>query len=392
MKKSLSSVICLTVISLVITALLAVTNAFTAPIIEEAERAAAFGALTKVLPSGQFGADCEITEISDDLKKIGVESAYVSSNGGCVVTINTAGYSTGLKLMFGVDGEGKIAGSECLASSETLGFEKTYGENILGADLNSIDGINTVAGATKTTTAYRNAAKSAMQAAIILGGGTVDTRSEEEILNDNLNEILGTTAAVFTKWFKTADLGPVENAYVSSLGFVFESEGAFASTDRNGSIVNNASSLTEADIKAAYEAIASSDTIADVDFSDVAVSDKVTAVQKYAKGNYVITVKGSGFGKNGPAEYGISNEYIIIKVAVTPDGKILDCVTVSQAETEGIGSACADPAYYSQYAGKDASTLDSVDAIAGATFTSKGYKAAVNAAIESAKVLKEAGK
>ena len=61
-------------------------------------------------------------------------------------------------------------------------------EVITGSD--GVEAVDTISGATKTTAAYKNAMKDALNAAIILGGGEVDIRTEEEILNDNLSAAL----------------------------------------------------------------------------------------------------------------------------------------------------------------------------------------------------------
>ena len=55
-----------------------------------------------------------------------------------------------------------------MASGETLGYEKTYGELLVKRTINSIDSVDTIASATKTTTGYRNAVKDALGAAEII--------------------------------------------------------------------------------------------------------------------------------------------------------------------------------------------------------------------------------
>jgi len=60
---------------------------------------------------------------------------------------------------------------------------------------------------------------------------------------------------------------------------------------------------------------------------------------------------------------------------------------VYQSETEGIGSACADKAFYGQFNGRDESNYKDIDAISGATLTTNGYKTAVGKAIEVVKLM-----
>ncbi len=168
MKKNLPNVYVLTAICLITALLLALVNSFTLPVIKAAEEKATQEALLEVLPGGGRFEKLDISSLSGsyDTK---IQEVYKASNGGYVVKIMSAGYSTGLQIMVGIDASGKVAGSKCLASAETLGFEKTYGESLLGADKDTISGISTVSGATKTTTGYKKAVNDALKLANSLG-------------------------------------------------------------------------------------------------------------------------------------------------------------------------------------------------------------------------------
>lgn len=168
MKKSLSSVIVLTTICLISAILLSVTNEITAPQIKEAENKATQAALLIVYPEG--GDFDELNLESMNLPN-SVIAAYKASAGGYVFKMSTTGYSSGLQILCGIDTNGNITGTKCLASSETLGYEKTYGDNFNGINSGSVDSVDTVAGATKTTTAYKNAVKDALSSWSSLAGG-----------------------------------------------------------------------------------------------------------------------------------------------------------------------------------------------------------------------------
>ena len=73
---------------------------------------------------------------------------------------------------------------------------------------------------------------------------------------------------------------------------------------------------------------------------------------------------------------------------MTAEGKIIDCFTVYQAETDGIGSACADEKFYGQFVGKTQENYGDIDGISGATITTRGYKTAILRAFESVAILK----
>lgn len=75
-----------------------------------------------------------------------------------------------------------------------------------------------------------------------------------------------------------------------------------------------------------------------------------------------------------------------------PDGSIESVKTLSHSETSGIGSKVVDNAtgYNKNYSGKTAENYESVDAVTGATISSKAYKAAVKSAFEAYETVKGA--
>ncbi len=165
MKDSIKSVIALTVICAVLAVILAVTNGITAPIIEENEKAAANEALLVVMPDGK---DFEEVDVSALEFPVEITAAHREVSGGYVIQTLTSGYGSDMAIMVGVGADGAVTGATCLKSSETLGYEKNYGENAVGKTIDDIDSLDTVAGATLTTTAYKNAVKYALEAASVL--------------------------------------------------------------------------------------------------------------------------------------------------------------------------------------------------------------------------------
>ena len=167
--------------------LLSAANFITAPIISEKEAAAANEALLVVMPDGD---GFETVDIASYELPATVTEVFSAKNGGYVFKLRTTGYGSDMVLMCGVDAKGTVTGATCLSSNETLGYELTYGDTLKGATAENVDGVEVISGATKTTAGYKNAVKDALNAAVILGGGSVDLRSEEEILNDNLSAAL----------------------------------------------------------------------------------------------------------------------------------------------------------------------------------------------------------
>ena len=387
MKNYIKSVGALTVICAVIAILLALTNSITAPVIEKNASAAANEALLIVLPDGEEFTSVDLS--SYELPST-VTEAFTEKNGGVVVKLTTSGYGSDMVIMVGVDGSGTVTGATCLSSNETLGYEKTYGESVAGATVDTVDGIDVIAGATKTTAAYKGAVKDALNTAVILGGGSVDVRTEEEILADNLNGALpegeGEFESVFVAEAIDESITAVYKA-VNGKGYVFVVGEAFVGADAEGNVVTDVEDVVKAAVSGSAAAIINSE-ITELDISGYEMPKQIEKAYKTASGNYVFDLKASGFGINGDEYYNPSGEYIKIKVSVTEDGKIIACQTVSQKETDGIGSACEDVSFYSQFNGKTEADYGDIDAISGATITTNGYKTAVSKVFEAIKILK----
>lgn len=389
MKNYIKGVISLTVICALVAALLAVTNSVTAPIIEKNAAAAADEALVEVLPGGEGFTQVDVSTYTLPAT---VTDVYTASNGGCVVKLVTVGYGADMVIMCGINANGEITGAKCLSSNETLGIEKTYGDNIgekaLTAD--TIEGgLDTISGATMTTGAYKNALIDALNTAIIIGGGSVDIRTDAEILADNLNEALPAAEGAFTKWFVTEALIDVSEVYVADngAGYVLVSGESFIAVDAEGNVLGDVADDVKAVMIANVELVKSSE-LSEIDIAGYA--DMPTAIDKAYKtssGNYMFELHASGFGINGDHYYNPSGEYIYIKVSVTADGTVLACETISQKETDGIGSVCADASFYSQFNGKNETNYGEIDAISGATITTNGYKTGVSKAFEAVKIL-----
>ena len=384
MKKSVKSTLVLVAICAVMAILLAVTNAITAPIIQKNQEAAANEALLVVMPNGE---GFEKMDISAYELPATVTEVYKEANGGYVVTLTTAGYGSGFVIMCGVSADGTVTGAVCLASSETLGYEKTFGESFTGKDAAGVDAVDTISGATKTTAAYKNAVKDALNTAIILGGGSVDLRDEAQILNDNLSAALPAAEGKFTKLFIAEVIEGIDAVYTADngKGYVFVIGEKFIPVDENGNTANET-------VKTAYDILVASAT-EDIDLTPYADTLKyVVSAKKTATGNYIFETKGPGYGIVGGDQYHpASGEYIIVRVSMTPEGKIIDTFTVSQAESTGIGDACADEKFYGQFDGKTEADYKDIDAIGGATMTTNGYLKAIERAFEALNTLASEG-
>ncbi len=121
--------------------------------------------------------------------------------------------------------------------------------------------------------------------------------------------------------------------------------------------------------------------LADAGMAPVSVSDALYALDE--NGNRigcVMTVNAKGYGGT-----------IQFTMGLTADKTISGISILSHSETAGLGALCTDESFYGQFAGKPAQALkvvktgatepEEVDAISGATVTTKGITDGVNAGI-----------
>ncbi len=403
MKKNLLPSIVLGSICLVVAVLLSVVNMFTAPVIAGRQNAAANAALLEVLPDGKNFKEIEITSEYPEI----ITKGY-TADGGCVFQMQVTGKSSGLIIMCGVNSEGKVTGTKVIANEETPSYaEKVFptveGTNGKYTDM-TLDNFEPqlVAGATLTSRAYGEAIKAALQAAILASGGSVDTRTPEQILQDNCNAALGTEGVEFVRWFATEILAGVDKTYVAkdNSGFVFVIGEKFIGVNASGVVTKGVSAEDTQTVSAAY-ALASATTLTELTDLPEGIKEEVTKISVTATGNYVFELSSKGYDSlfeysNGHLSG--NTQPIIIKLSISADGKIIDCVTVKHSESKGYGDKCATDEYYDSFAGKtdddiklsvtspdymlDQIPADSTDigAISSATYTTYGYQKAIKSA------------
>lgn len=116
-----------------------------------------------------------------------------------------------------------------------------------------------------------------------------------------------------------------------------------------------------------------------------------------SKGSTVSEVYRSDAGfavKVAPKGYGGPISMI---VGVDNDLKVTGVEIISQSETAGLGTKCTDPSFLNQYIGKQENIViarngakdNEIDAVSGATRTSKAVTRGVNEAISAVKMVKE---
>lgn len=115
---------------------------------------------------------------------------------------------------------------------------------------------------------------------------------------------------------------------------------------------------------------------------DGTLPEGVTEAYKAKNGaGYVFMLSTKGYGGT-----------IKLICGIKSDGTIEQTKTLSHSETSGIGSKVVDndSDYRNRYPGKTADDYDTVDAVTGATISSKAYQKAIASAFEAYESVKEA--
>ena len=158
MKSNVKSVVVLTAICVVVATLLSVTNYFTAPVIENNKAATANESLYVVMADA---AGFEEVELAADAPAT-VTGLYKETSGlGYVVTLSTTSQysSDNMGITVGIGSDGKIVGVTITGYYESKDFGPDYPQTYVGAD-SALNGIDTFAGVTYSSTAFKEASDS----------------------------------------------------------------------------------------------------------------------------------------------------------------------------------------------------------------------------------------
>lgn len=157
------------IICVVMTALLALTNGITDPIIALAEEKEAEAARVAVMPEAD-GFEKMDVEVPAGVSST-ITDVYRATNGvGYVFMITSNGYGgkNTLSMICGIDADGNITDTKVLSHSETAGLgSKVTGDDFRGQFLgkdSALEGVDTISGATFSSTYYINAIKNAFAA------------------------------------------------------------------------------------------------------------------------------------------------------------------------------------------------------------------------------------
>lgn len=135
----------------------------------------------------------------------------------------------------------------------------------------------------------------------------------------------------------------------------------------------------EADL-GSFEAVEVDEAAASQVIEELGIKGSIDEVCKVGEDGYVITTTDKeGYGGD-----------IQITVGITSDGTVNGVSILSISETAGLGMRAKEPSFYEQYQGrqtekfvvsKDGGAGEPIDALSGATITSRAVTGAVNAAL-----------
>lgn len=420
MKDNIKSVVVLTAICLVTAAVLAVTNFYTAPIIEENKAAAATGSLAEVIPGA---AGFEELELPADAPAT-VKSLYKEASGlGYVMLLETSSsYSQspmGITLGFGADS--KICGVMLTNYQETKDFGADYPSTYIGQD-SALGGVDTVAGCTYSSKAFKEAVTDAFNLLINSGLLAAGEKSEEQLIAEVMPTALpGCVNAAGTCVVEeaTASDASVTAAYKAKNGcgyiaVVSGSDGtlvcgmnAFGEVkcfDLEGNDVTEASADAVAAVQASFAPLAT-ETLED---------DTATALRAFEEGTEVELTPVEATGSFGVATAafkatvgdevsyviltrpnGYADETMKMLHIINSNGEIVLYKTLSELIIHGEYYAehqlTDESAYRSSFVGLTEETYsDDVALVAGATITSNAVATSHRSAFEVFNFIKEA--
>ena len=160
-------ILILTVICIVASALLAWINGITKPIIDETEAKIAAEARLEVLPEADDFTQVEVALPDGSF----VTEVYKANNGAgyvFMITCNGYGGKNTMKLICGIDADGKVVATKTLSHAETAGLgsktaEDDFRNQFVGED-STLSGVDTISGVTFSSNYYIEGIKSAFEA------------------------------------------------------------------------------------------------------------------------------------------------------------------------------------------------------------------------------------
>ena len=141
-ESTIKPIVVLSVIALIVSLLLAMVNSFTAPIIEDNQKAATLAAYVDVMPTVSSASDLE--EVTDYTTE-NITGAVKATDGSLAIKAEEKGFDGGiLTVIMGFDANGAETGIWVDASTQTKGIGSNVSSDDFLAQFDGMDGTQNI--------------------------------------------------------------------------------------------------------------------------------------------------------------------------------------------------------------------------------------------------------
>ena len=412
MKSGIKSVLVLTSICLITTLLVALTNYFTAPVIEKNKADAANKSLVQVLEGAK---DFDKLEKPADTPE-SVQNIYMETSGlGFAVTVSvTTSYSKSPMLYtVGVSSEGVITGIVITNYGETKDFGKdTYPKTYVGMD-SALNGAELVSGVTYSSTAFKQGIEDVFAALIKMDLIKAGEKSEEQKIKELLDKLiigaLNDSSTGSFKDYNVPDWASAGYEATNGTGYILVSKdgtvytvnpfGKVTAYDTDGNdITDSAQNLNDAagavpnlseekedsDTKALKKLTGDTSAFTAVVIDTVSTVTNAFVIDNEGERLYGFVCRPIGYNNGAMTVYGILDSEGKIK-----EIKISEIILYSQYYDD---YELDEDAYTEGLKGKDGSTLSDKDTlISGATISGNAVNKALKDMFEAYGKITEGG-
>jgi electron transport complex protein RnfG len=163
-------IVALTLICLIISTALAVTNSFTEPVITKAAAERAEAARSEVIPDAAGFETVQVQGLPSTVREV----YKTTNNVGYIFMLTAGGYGGDIDIICGITPDGKIIQTKTLRQTETKGMgskitEAPFAGQFPGKDA-SLNSVDTITGATISSKAYISAVRDAFEAYELVKG------------------------------------------------------------------------------------------------------------------------------------------------------------------------------------------------------------------------------
>ena len=418
MKENIKSVVVLTAICLVVAVLLAYTNSITAPIIEANKAAKASGSLLEVMPEATGFEN--ITETLANLPATVKEVHKETSGLGHVMILGTttqfSSDEMGITVAIGADG--KISNVLLTGYYESKDFGADYPATYIGQD-SALGGVDTVAGTTFSSTAFKDAITDAFNVLIENNLVAAGQKSEEQLIAEAMPlalpgcvNSLGNPVTVPVEGFAA----PITQAFKAKndAGYIY-----IVSTDAGSVVVGvNAFGVAKAiDLEGNDVTATATDAVAAAVAANPAISvtnleaNTTTVAGSFEEGAVITAVEGLATESNVVAAFtvtvgeetqyavitkplGYGDESMKMMVIFNANGEVVIYKTLTEMIIHGEyyseHQLTDESAYRAQFVGlTEATYSDDMTLVAGATMTANAVASNFRSAFEAFNLIKE---